>query len=399
LSSLKLALHGGKPIRDSLLPYGHQSIDEADIAAVAEVMRGDWLTQGPTIERFEQEFAKMLGAKHAVAFANGTAALHGACFAAGLGSGDEAIVPAMTFAATANAVLYVGGKPVFCDVHADSGLIDVDALEALLTPATKAVMPVHYAGLPVDFDPLLAWAEKHGLLVIEDACHAPGALYKDRLAGTFGDMACFSFHPVKPLTTGEGGMVVTDNEAFAETMRVFRTHGMTKQAQRVEQVGGWFYEMEALGFNYRLTDIQAALGISQLSKLHNFMRARQAHAAWYDKAFGEVPEVSFLTYETDRTCAYHLYPLLFDMDRLTCDKKTLFAALRAEGIGVQVHYIPVPLHPYYQKLGYDPSVVPQAQLFYEREISIPLFATMNDQDRRDVFDAVIKVIDAFGRTT
>jgi UDP-4-amino-4,6-dideoxy-N-acetyl-beta-L-altrosamine transaminase len=393
----QLALHGGKPVRQILLPYGRQRIDEADIAAVGEVLRGDWLTQGPTVTRFEEAFAAKLGVRHAVAFANGTAALHGACFAAGITSGQEVVVPAITFAATANAALYLGATPVFADVDPASGLLSPDDLRKKITPRTKALLPVHYAGLPVDMAPLRDLAERHGLVVIEDACHALGATYRGVPAGRLGDLACFSFHPVKHITTGEGGMVVTDDDAYAEKLRLFRTHGIGKDPARVEAIGDWHYDMVHLGFNYRLTDFQAALGLSQLRKLDRFVAERQAHAAAYDQAFADMPGVSPLRVPADRTCSYHLYPLLFDMARLSCDKKTLFAALRAEGIGVQVHYIPVPRQPYYRTLGYDPAATPGAEEFFAREISLPLFVGLTDADRHDVLTAVRKVVDALGR--
>lgn len=392
-----LAIHGGRPVRRELLPYGRQAIDEADRAAVLEVLAGDWLTQGPAIARFEEAFAARFGAAYAVAFANGTAALHGACFAAGLGPGDEAVVPAITFAATANAALYVGARPVFADVDPRTGLLSIASLKKALGTRTRAVLPVHYAGLPADLDEIMALAESRRLIVIEDACHAPGALFRGKPAGRWGHLACFSFHPVKHLTTGEGGLVLTDNPEYAERLRCFRTHGIAKDPAAIGREGGWHYEMRFLGFNYRLTDFQAALGLSQLGKLDEFLRVRREHAAAYDREFTALPEVAFLPVDEKRTCAYHLYPLLFDMDALTCDKRTLFAALRAEGIGVQVHYIPVPRHPFYRSLGYDPALTPGAEAFFAREISLPLFVGLTAADRDDVVTAVHKVVAAFRR--
>lgn len=391
----RLALFGGTPVRGSLLPYGRQAVGPADIEAVTAVLHGDWLTQGPTVAAFEEAFARRVGRRYAVAFANGTAALHGACFAAGLGPGDQAIVPAITFAATANAVLYCGAEPVFADVDPRTGLLDIADLPRVLSPQTKAILPVHYAGLPVEMDPLLELARRAGVMVIEDACHAPGATCGLGQAGALGDMGCFSFHPVKPLTTGEGGMVVTDDAALAERLGSFRSHGIVRDQAAVEREGGWHYEMQALGFNYRLTDIQAALGLSQLARLDEFLAERRAHAAFYDAMFAELPEVDVLQWRDDRTCAYHLYPLLFDLDALTCDKRTLFAALRAEGLGVQVHYIPVPRHPYYRARGYDPAATPGAETFFAREITVPLFVGLTERDREDVVTAVNKVVAAF----
>lgn len=395
MDSQKLALAGGKPVRAAMLPYGHQTIEDDDIRQVGEVLRGHWLTQGPTVAEFEKAFADYLGLRYAVAFANGTAALHGACFAAGLGPGDEAVVPAITFAATANAVIYLGAMPVLADVQPENGLMDPSQLSTLITKRTKVLLPVHYAGLPAEMDEVMKIARERGLLVIEDACHAPGATYRGRAAGTIGDMACFSFHPVKPITTGEGGMVVTNRAEFMNRLRLFRNHGIEKKPEWASQFGGWYYEMQQLGYNYRLTDIQAALGLSQLRKADRFLQARRRIAAFYDQAFSQTAGIAFLEEGPDRLCAYHLYPLLFEMDRLTCDKKTLFTALQAEGIGVQVHYIPIARHPFYREKNYEPSRTPQAEKFYLREISIPLYAGMTEADSRDVVLAVNKVLLAY----
>lgn len=397
MSGSKLALLGGPPVRSELLPYGRQAINQDDLEAVVRVLQGDWLTQGPTIGDFEEAFAAVHGAKHAVAFANGTAALHGACFAAGLGPGDEALVPAMTFAATANAVVYVGGEPVFVDVDPATGLLDPEQLTRAITGRTRAILPMHYAGLPVDMDAIRTVARAHGLKIIADACHAAGAVYRGEKAGVLGDLACFSFHPVKHLTTGEGGMVLTDDPDEAARLRAFRSHGIYRPQPDDREVGGWHYEMRELGYNYRLTDFQAALGLSQLRRLPEFIARRRAHAAAYDEAFAGEPLLGRLTEGSDRLCVYHLYPLLFDMAGLTCDKRTLFAALRAEGLGVQVHYIPVPRHPFYRKRGVDPAATPGAEAFFEKEISIPLFVEMTEQDRLDTVAAVRKVLHFYRR--
>lgn len=397
MATSQLALHGGTPVRKNMLPYGHQSIDREDIEQVTRILTGDWLTQGPTIDEFEAAFAAKIGRRHAVAFANGTAALHGACYAAGLQPGDEAIVPAMTFAATANAAAYLQAKPVFTDVDPATGLLTPDGIESLTSARTRAILPVHYAGFPVVMGPLMELADKIGAVVIEDACHALIAAEQEHIAGTFGHLACFSFHPVKPITTGEGGMVVTDDETYAQRLRMFRTHGIVKEPSFVDDVGGWYYEMRDLGYNYRLTDMQAALGLAQLKKLDAFLASRRRLAAFYDEAFADLPGVAFIAEPAGVRSAYHLYPLLFAMDELTCDKKTLFAALRAEGIGVQVHYIPVNAQPYYRAAGYDPAQTPGAQAFYAREISLPLFAAMGEPDARDVVEAVQKVLAAFRR--
>jgi len=301
-----LAVHGGQPVRDTLLPYGHQHIDDDDVRAVIEVLRSDWITTGPKVAEFEEAFAECVGAKYAVSFSSGTAALHGAAFAAGLGPGDEAITTPMTFCATANCVVYQGARPVFADVCPDTLNIDPDDVARRITSRTKAIFPADYAGHPADLDPILELADRHGLVVIEDACHALGAEYKGRRVGSISHLTVFSFHPVKHITTGEGGMVTTDDAELARRLRMFRNHGIDSDARRRQAEGQWYYEMVALGYNYRLTDIGCALGLSQLKKLeHNLVRRRQI-AQRYTEVFAMMPEIRPLAVFLDRAPAWHL---------------------------------------------------------------------------------------------
>ena len=388
-----LAMHGGPPVRKALLPYGHQSIDEADIQAVVATLRSDWLTTGPRIAEFEEAFAARTGARHAVSFSSGTAALHAAAFTAGLKSGDEAITSPLTFVATANCVLYQGAVPVFADVSPDTLNLDPEQTTARVTPRTRAILPVDYAGHPADLSPILDLAERHGLVVIEDASHALGAEYKGRHVGSVAHMTVFSFHPVKHITTGEGGMVTTDNAKFAETLRRFRNHGISSDARQRQAAGQWHYEMVLLGFNYRLTDIACALGIQQLKKLEANLARRRQIAARYTAAFREIPEVVPPAVRHDINPAWHLYPIRLDRARLKADRGQVFAALRAENIGVNVHYIPVHRHPYYrERFGYRGGEYPVAEDAYERLISLPMFHGMSDQDVDDVIRAVEKVM-------
>ena len=392
----KLAIEGGKPVRETLLPYGHQWVDKADIETVVQVLRSAWLTTGPKITEFEKTFAKFVGARYAIAVSNGTAALHAAMYAIGIKPGDEVIVPAMTFAATANCVVFQGGSPVFVDVDAETLLIDPDQVKVKITPRTRAVIAVDYTGQPCDYDVLREIASQHGLTLVADACHALGATYKGRPVGSLADLNVFSFHPVKHITTGEGGMITTDNSDFAEQMRIFRNHGITTDYRQREKQESWFYEMVDLGYNYRITDIQCALGLSQLQKLSSWVKRRQEIAQKYNAAFAEFPAVRSLGVRADVSHAYHLYVVRFDLSQLRATRAEIFTALRAEGIGVNVHYIPVHLHPFYRKqFGTGPGLCPVAEAAYEEIITLPLFPRMSDNDVEDVITAVRKVIRAY----
>jgi len=392
----KLAIEGGVPVRQTMLPYGHQWLDDEDIAAVVEVLRSDWLTTGPKVDEFERAFAEIVGVREAVAVSSGTAALHAAMYAIGIGPGDEVIVPAMTFVASANCVVFQGGVPVFADVDPDTLLLDPAQVEAKITPRTKAIIAVDYAGQPCDYDALRAVANRHGLALVADACHALGGSYKGRPVGSLADLSVFSFHPVKHITTGEGGMITTDDPQLARRMRIFRNHGITTDHRQREQQGSWFYEMVDLGYNYRITDIQCALGLSQLRKLPAWVKRRQEIAQRYKAAFAEVPAVRPLGVHAQVSHAYHLYVIRFDVTRLRANREQIFAALRAEGIGVNVHYIPVHLHPFYREhFGTKPGMCPVAETAYEQIISLPIFPQMADTDVQDVIRAVRKVVRAF----
>lgn len=383
-------------MRQKLLPYGRQSVDDDDVAAVAAVLRSDWLTTGPLVEQFERGFAAAVGADEAVAVSNGTAALHAAVHALDIGPGDEVIVPAMTFAATANCVVYQGATPIFADVAPDTLLIDPAQVEAKLSPRSRAVIAVDYAGQPCDYDALRAITDRRGLALVSDACHAVGGSYRGRPVGTLADLNTFSLHPVKHMTTGEGGVITTGNAALAQRMRVFRNHGITSDHRMREQQGSWRYEMVELGFNYRLTDLQCALGLSQLRKLHRWVARRQEIARRYDQALAQLPAVAPLAVRPDLSHAYHLYVVRFDLSRLRVGRAEIFAALRAEGIGVNVHYVPVHCHPFYQRrFGVGPGLCPVAEAAYQRIVSLPMFPAMTDRDVDDVVEALGKVMTAY----
>jgi UDP-4-amino-4,6-dideoxy-N-acetyl-beta-L-altrosamine transaminase len=389
----KLAIHGGKPVRENFLQYGRQWLDEEDIQAVADVLRGDYLTTGPTIETFEREISNYVGAKYAVSFANGTAALHGACFAAGIGQKDEVITSPLTFAASANCILYQGGTPVFADINPQTYNIEPHAIDALITEKTKAIIPVDFTGLPADIDGIKKIAQKYNLIVIEDAAHALGATYKGGKVGSLTDMTMFSFHPVKHITTGEGGVITTNNECYYHKLLQFRNHGIVRDASKlINNHGLWYYEMQILGYNYRITDIQAALGISQLKKLARFIKIRQDYSEYYNYAFIDIEEITCPAQNFNLFSSRHLYTIRLNLEKLTTGRREIFQAFLKENIGVNVHYIPVYYHPYYQKLGYSKGLCPNAEKVYEEIITLPLFPAMSRQDLDDVIYAVKKVI-------
>ncbi|MBI3491617.1 MAG: UDP-4-amino-4,6-dideoxy-N-acetyl-beta-L-altrosamine transaminase [Acidobacteria bacterium] len=397
MKTAQLALHGGAPVRAELLPYGRHEIDDDDVAAVARVLRSDWLTGGPTVAEFEAAFARAVGAPEAVAVNSGTAALHAAMFAIGVGPGDEVVVPPMTFAASANAIVYQGGTPVFVDVDARTLLVDPAKVAERLTERTKAIVAVDYAGQPCDYDALRrVLAGRPEIKIVADACHALGARDGSRPVGTLADLNAFSLHPVKHVTTGEGGVVTTADPALAARMRMFRNHGITVDHRQRGARSSWIYEIVELGYNYRLTDVQSALGLSQLGKLAARVARRQAIAETYIRAFASIPEVQPLAVRPGATHAYHLFVVRVDTTRLSTDRATLFAALRREGIGVNVHYIPVHFHPFYRRrFGFGPGLCPIAEAAYEQILTLPMFPAMTARDIRDVVDATAKVIEAF----
>jgi UDP-4-amino-4,6-dideoxy-N-acetyl-beta-L-altrosamine transaminase len=387
------AIKGGKPVRNSILPYGHQWIDEEDIAAVVEVLRGDWITQGPKVDEFERRVSEYCGAQYAVAMSSGTAALHASCAVAGISVGDEAITTPITFAATANAIVYCSGRPVFADIKEDTLNIDPREIERRLTPRTKAILPVSFAGHPADSDEIMATARARKLIVIEDACHALGAEYKGRKIGSLADMTVFSFHPVKHITTGEGGMVTTNSKEFYEQLKTFRQHGIVRD---VHDGQPWYYEIPHPGYNFRLTDFQCALGISQLKKLDRFITRRREIAAKYNEAFAELEEIITPTEESYVKAAYHIYVIQLGTKKLITGRQEVFEALRTENIGVNVHYVPIHLHPFYQKwFGYKRGDYPRAEAYYKRSITLPLFPSMSDEDIEDVTRGVKKVVEYY----
>jgi perosamine synthetase len=391
-----LAIRGGKPVREETLAYGGQTIEEDDINAVAETLRSDWLTTGPKVDAFEEAFADFVETEEAVAVSNGTAALHAAMHAIGIGPGDEVIVPTITFAATANSVTFEGGTPVFADVDPDTLLLAPESVEEKVSPDTKAIVGVDYMGQPCRYDALRDIADAHDLVLLDDACHATGGSYKGRPVGSLADLNTFSLHPVKNMTTGEGGMITTDNADWAEKMRRFRNHGITSTHHERAEEGSWYYEIPEAGYNYRLTDFQCALGMSQLQKLPGWVERRREIASRYDEAFGSMEAVEPVKRREDATCAYHLYVIRLVLDQLQADRKKIFEALQAEGIGVNVHYIPVHLQPYYREnFGTEPGLCPNAEAAYERILTLPVFPRMREEDVRDVEKAVKKVISVY----
>lgn len=356
------------------IPYGCQTITQADVDAVVEVLQGHWLTTGPTVDAFEQRIAEMVGVAHGVAVSSGTAALHVALHALGLGPGDEVILPPMTFVATANAILYVGATPVFADVSASNLLISPEDVARKITPRTRAIIAVDYAGHPCDYAELRRLSDAHGLFLVADACHSLGAASKGGMCGSLADLSVFSFHPVKPITTAEGGMVVTDQAALAEKMRTFRNHGITSDHRQRKDQGVWFYEMTELGYNYRLSDLQSALGLSQLKQLPAWIRRRQEIAGLYAQIFMEHEQIFPL--ETTEGCShgYHLYVVRIP------HRDEVFQRMRSRGIGCNIHYIPVPYHPYYRNsVDSAAGSYPQTEKAYAEILSLPIFPKMSDE--------------------
>src|SRR5258706_741981 len=360
-----LAILGGAPVWKTLLPYGRQTVNESDIAGVVETLRSDSLTTGPKVEEFEEVFAAAVGAKLAVSLNRGSSALHAAVFAAGLGPGDEAVTTPMTFCATANCVLYQRARPVFADVSGDTLNLDPVEAEGKVSGRTKVILPVDYSGHAADLDPLIAMAERHGLTVIEDASHALGGEYRGRRGGSVAHMTTFSLHPVKHVTTGEGGMVTMERADLAETLRRFRNHGISSEARQRQNVGQWQYEMVLLGMNYRLPDINCALGLSQMKRLDQNLARRREIAAVYGARLAGLPGLILPTVRAEVNPAWHLYAMRMDAANLTVARAEVFRALRAENIGVNVHYIPVHLHPYYrERFGYKGGEFPVAEAAY-----------------------------------
>ena len=368
-----------------MIPYGKQTIEQDDIQAVVDVLQSDFLTTGPKIAEFEQTVADYVGAKYAVAISNGTSALHAACFAAGIGPGDEVITTPLTFAASANCVLYCGGTPVFADVDPKTYNIDPEDIRRKITDRTKAIIAVHLAGQPCDMDAIHSIAREHGLIVIEDGAHALGSVYKGKKVGSMSDMTTFSFHPVKPITTGEGGMIVTDNEDFYKKMVLFRSHGITRDdSMMTRNDGPWFYQQFDLGYNYRITDIQCALGCSQMKKLDRFLARRKEIVARYNEAFADCDNIITPYQLSDTESGWHLYIVQVK----NCDRRKVFENMREKGIGVNVHYIPVYMHPYYQEHGYENVHCANAEEIYSHIISLPLYPGLTSEQQDYVIDTL-----------
>lgn len=372
-----------------MIPYGTQWINEEDIKAVVDTLRSDYLTCGPKIGEFEDTIKNYVGAKYAVAVSNGTAALHVACMAAGIKKGDEVITTPITFAASANCILYCGGTPVFADIDKDTYNISPQSIREKITDKTKAIIPVHFTGQPCDMEEIHAIAKEHHLLVIEDGAHALGADYKGKMVGNLSDMTTFSFHPVKHITTGEGGMIVTNNEELYQKLSLLRTHGITRDEARLEgEEGDWYYEQQMLGYNYRISDVACALGISQMKRIHEFVRRRREIATYYNEAFKTVKGITIPHQLEGCNSSWHLYVIKV----ATSKRKEIFDRLRAAQIGVNVHYIPVYKHPYYQKHGYETTYCKEAESLYEQLITIPMYPKLTKEEQNYVINQVIQAV-------
>ncbi|TLY35840.1 MAG: UDP-4-amino-4,6-dideoxy-N-acetyl-beta-L-altrosamine transaminase [Nitrospirae bacterium] len=393
----KLAIDGGTPVRSSLLAYGRQFVDDDDRRAVDAVLRGDWLTTGPTVAAFEKALCEYTGAKYAVAVSSGTAALHAAAWAAGIAHDDEVIVPAISFVASANCVLYQGGKPVFADLCSDTLNIDPADVQRKITSKTRAIIAVDFAGHPCDHDVLHQLADHHGIPVIHDAAHSLGATYTGRNVGTLQRLSTLSFHPVKHITTGEGGAVLTDDDKLTKAIRSFRHHGIDFDLHVRNKTNSWEYDVSTLGFNYRIPDINCALGVSQLVKLDGWLKRRRAIVAAYYEALSSLPMLQLPEERRDCNSAWHLYVVRLNTNSISVSRSQVFAALRAENIGVNVHYIPIPWMTHYSNLGYRRGGWPVAEREYERLITLPIFPSMTDQDIDDVVVSLKKVWEAYRR--
>ena len=395
----KLAIFGGTPVRKTKIHYGRQYIDEQDIAAVGDVLRGDLITTGPKAVQLEAKLCALTGAKHAVGIANGTAALHAACYAAGIGAGDEVITTPMTFAASANCVLYCGGTPVFADIDPETYNISPKSIRERISDKTKAVVAVDFTGQPAQLDEIRAICDEHNLILIEDAAHSIGSKFNGQAVGSIADLTTFSFHPVKTVTGGEGGAVLTNDKNLYERVSLFRTHCITRNQSQMEREseGGWYYEQIDLGYNYRMTDFQSALIISQLSKLDKFAQRRKEIVKRYDEAFSGVPGLIVQKEIPQADTVRHLYIIQIDPEMVKATRREIFDALAAENVMPNVHYIPVYYHPYYQKLGYRKGLCPNAERLYERILSIPLYYGLSDADVESVITAVKKVIEYYRR--
>lgn len=393
----QLAINGGTPVRKAPLSYGRQYIDETDIQAVAETLRSDYLTCGPKIAGLEEKLCRITGAKYCVAVSNGTAALHIAAMAAGIGPGDEVITTPITFAASANCILYCGGTPVFADINPDTYNIDPDSIRRCITPRTKAVIAVDFTGQATELDKIREICREHNLILIEDAAHSIGTCYNGQPVGSIADMTTFSFHPVKTVTAGEGGAVTTNSKELYDKLVLAHSHGITRdRSQMIHPTdASWYNEQVDLGYNYRMTDFQAALLISQLDKLEAFKLRRKAIVEKYDQAFSQIPQIQVQKEIPESDTTRHLYILRLRTELLNCDRREFFDALRAENIYAQVHYLPVYWHSYYEKLGYEKGLCPNAENYYMQVMSLPLYYSLTDEDVEDVIRAVKKLVEFY----
>lgn len=392
-----LAIFGGKPIRQTRINYGRQWIDDDDIQSVVDTLKSDYLTCGPKVAELEKKLSDYTGAKYAVACSNGTAALHLACITAGIGQGDEVITTPITFAASANCALYCGAKPVFADINAETYNIEPSSIRERITSKTKAIVAVDFTGQAVEHDEIRKICDEFGLVFIEDAAHAIATKYNGKQVGSLANMTCFSFHPVKTITGGEGGAVLTNNAKYFETLSFARTHGITHNQNLYEYVpeGPWEYEQIMLGYNYRITDIQAALLISQMQKLDKFKARRKEIVAMYDSAFSEVPEIIVQKEIPQSDACRHLYIIRLALEKLNCTRREFFDAMSAENIQCQVHYTPVYWFPHYRRLGYKRGLCPKAEKVYKGIMSIPLYPKLTDSDVNDVIAAVKKIVEYY----
>ncbi len=393
----KPAIEGGKPIRDKFLPYATQWIDEKEINEVIDSLKSNWITTGPKMKQFEEKFKNFKGSKYAIAVNSGTAALHISTSSINIIPGDEVITTPFTFVATANCVVYRGGIPIFSDIKRDTYNIDPDEIKKKITPKTKAIIPVHFAGQPCDMDEILEIARENDLYVIEDAAHAIDSEYKGKKIGNISDLTIFSFHPVKNITTAEGGMVTTNNDELSDKLLMFRTHGISRDAvKRFGKEGGFYYDMKYLGFRYNLSELHSALGIQQLEKLESFQKRRREIVNIYNKELKSFEEITIPYVKENIKHSWHLYVIQLDLEKLKVDRDFIFKALREENIGVNVHYIPIHYHSYYQKkFGLKKGILPNVEWLFPRLLTIPLFPKMNDNDIYDVINALEKVIKYF----
>ena len=393
----QLAVFGGKPVRENKIAYGKQLIEEDDITAVVETLKSPYLTCGPKITELEDKLCEITKARHAVAVSNGTAALHIACMAIGIQPGDEVIVSAITFAASANCVLYCGGTPVFADIRPDTYNIDIEDVKRKITDKTKAIVAVDFTGQAVELDELKKICDEHHLFLIEDAAHSIGTLYKGQPVGSIADITTFSFHPVKTVTAGEGGACMTNSDELYKKLKLFRSHGITRDIDEMvnKSDAPWYNEQVTLGYNYRITDFQAALLISQLGKLKRFSDRRKQIRKMYDEAFKDMPEIFVQEQIPESDTTQHLYIIRLNPDKLKCSRREFFDAMCAEGTCPQVHYLPVYRHSYYEKLGYKKGLCPVAEATYEQIMSIPFYAAMTDEDVADTIKAVKKIAEYY----